>query len=109
MSIFKYLWDGGRVNHYMKKYIRQDQEIIDFVEKKNYNLDIVEIFQLRNLILRKGVENEIISQKEAQDKCGDKESIFGYHWIKSIVEEALSIEIIVVNNPFKNKNNNNVK
>jgi hypothetical protein len=109
MSIFKYFWDGGRVNHYMKKYIRQDQEIIDFVEKKNYNLDIVELFLLRNLVLRKGVESETMSQKEAIEKCGNKESFFGYSWVKSIVEEALSIEIIVVDNPFKNKNNSNVK
>jgi hypothetical protein len=107
MSLFKYFWEGGRVNHYMKQFIRQDKEVIDFVEKRNYVLSVVEIFQLRDMVLRKGVESGNMTQQEAISKCGDRESNFGYSWIKSMVDEALSVELIIVNNPFNS--NSNVK
>ncbi len=101
MGIFKYLWDGGKVNYDVKLLIRQNDEIIKFVESRNYKLDIIEIYQLRNLIIQKAIEAEIITDSEAKSRCGDKESLFGYWWIVGSVNQALSVDIVFSDNFYK--------
>lgn len=101
MGIFKYFWEGGRINHDIKVLIRQDEEIINFVESRNYRLDIIEIYQLRNLIIQKAIKSEIITDSEAKSKCGNKESLFGYWWIVGSVNQALSVDIVFSDNFYK--------
>ncbi len=97
-SKWKYFLSGGRVNYEMLNFIKQDEEIKDYLKSKQYMLDIVDFYMFRNMILNKSVNSNIITHKEAIEKCGTKESLFGYHWIKSIVEDALKIEITLVDN-----------
>lgn len=102
MSIFKYFAVGGKINYDMIEFIESNQEIKDYIFSKKLILNITDMFELRNLIIQNAINNKVITNAEATSKCNSKEGLYGFYWIKSIVECSFKVEITFADSFYNN-------